>query len=113
VIRGLGIDVVSIDRIKAAMENPRFLERILTDKERLTPLTPERVAGRWAAKEAMSKALPQLDNWHDVEVFNDESGAPYAVLGERLKLEPGWNLHLSISHESGYAAAVAIVESAN
>lgn len=109
-IRGLGVDVVSIDRIRSAMENPRFIERILTEKERETPLTPERVAGRWAAKEALSKALPQLNNWHDVEVFNDESGAPYAVLGERITLEPGSNLLLSISHESGYAAAVAIVE---
>jgi holo-[acyl-carrier protein] synthase len=111
VIRGLGIDVVSIDRIRAAMENPRFLERILTEKERQTTLTPERVAGRWAAKEALSKALPQLNNWHDVEVFNDGEGAPFAVLGEGVSLQPGMNLLLSISHESGYAAAVAIVES--
>jgi holo-[acyl-carrier protein] synthase len=110
VIVGLGVDVVSIARIRAAMKNPRFLERILTEQERKTLLTPERVAGRWAAKEALSKALPQLNNWHDVEVFNDESGAPYAVLSDRLSLAPGANLLLSISHESGYAAAVAVIE---
>lgn len=109
-IVGIGIDVVSIERIKQAMKNPRFLERILTPRERMTVLTPERVAGRWAAKEALSKALPSLNDWHDVEVFNDDSGAPYAELSHRLALEPGMNLHLSISHESGYAAAVAIVE---
>lgn len=109
-IVGLGVDVVSIARIRAAMKNPRFLERILTERERQTLLTPERVAGRWAAKEALSKALPALNNWYDVEVFNDDSGAPFAELSERLALEPGVSLHLSISHESGYAAAVAVVE---
>ena len=111
-IVGLGVDVVSIARIRAAMKNPRFLERILTETERKTLLTPERVAGRWAAKEALSKALPALNNWHDVEVFNDDAGAPFAKLSERLALEPGTSLHLSISHESGYAAAVAVVEKA-
>jgi holo-[acyl-carrier protein] synthase len=110
VIVGVGIDVVSIDRIRTAMENPRFLERILTEAERSTVLTPERVAGRWAAKEALSKALPQLNNWHDVEVTNEPGGAPVVTLAEHLRLEPGLSLHVSISHESGYAAAVAIVE---
>ena len=109
-IVGLGVDVVSIERIRAAMQNPRFLERILTENERKTINTPERVAGRWAAKEALSKAIPRLNHWHDVEVFNDENGAPYVELAQTIGLAPNESLHLSISHESGYAAAVAIVE---
>lgn len=109
-IVGLGIDVVSIDRIRAAMRNPRFLPRILTDREICMGLTPERVAGRWAAKEALSKALPKLRNWHDVEIENAATGEPHVrILGEGI-VEPGLNLMVSISHESGYAAAVAIVE---
>lgn len=110
-IIGIGIDVVAIDRIRQAMEhNSRFLERILTERERQTLLTPERVAGRWAAKEALSKALPRLNHWHDVEVMNGLTGEPVVTLAAHLGLEPGVNLHVSISHESGYAAAVAIVE---
>jgi len=111
-IVGLGVDVVSIERIRSAMENPRFLERILTERERAMGLTPERVAGRWAAKEAMSKALPSLRNWHHVEIDNGPGGEPFVVLLKPLFLEPGVSLHVSISHESGYAAAVAIVEKA-
>jgi holo-[acyl-carrier protein] synthase len=110
VIVGLGIDVVSIERIRAAMENPRFLERILTERERQAINTPERVAGRWAAKEALSKALPRLNHWHHVEVFNGPSGEPVVELAAVVGLEPGLSLHVSISHESGYAAAVAVVE---
>lgn len=109
-IVGLGIDVVSIERIRSAMENPRFLERILTERERGMGLTVERVAGRWAAKEAVSKALPSVRNWHHVEIDNGPSGEPFVVLLQPLVLEPGLNLHVSISHESGLAAAVAVVE---
>jgi holo-[acyl-carrier protein] synthase len=110
VIIGLGIDVVSIERIRTAMQNPRFLERILTPGERETINTPERVAGRWAAKEALSKAIPLLGSWHDVEVYNGPTGAPVVSFAPGLELEPGARVYLSISHESGYAAAVAIVE---
>lgn len=109
-IVGLGIDVVSIERIRVAMENPRFLRRILTERELAMELTVERVAGRWAAKEALSKALPKLQNWHDVEIENDDAGAPVAVVVGAGIVEPGLNLLVSISHESGYAAAVAVVE---
>ena len=90
--------------------NPRFNERILTERERQTLLTPERVAGRWAAKEALAKAIPRLNNWHDVEVMNGPHGEPLVTLADHLRLEPDVSLHVSISHESGYAAAVAIVE---
>jgi holo-[acyl-carrier protein] synthase len=110
VIVGLGIDVVAVARIRTAMKSPRFLPRILTEQEIALDLTPERVAGRWAVKEALSKALPGLKNWHDVEVLNGEAGEPVVRFPGGFHLEPGLNLWVSISHERGYAAAVAVVE---
>lgn len=107
-IEGLGIDVVEVARIARAMRRAGFVERILTPAEREVALTPARVAGRWAAKEAVAKALDLSLRWHDVEVGNDEAGKPSVTirrpLGERV-------VHVSISHERGLAAAVAIVES--
>ena len=109
-ILAVGVDVVAVARIKQAMKNPRFVERILTARERETDLTVDRVAGRWAVKEALSKALPQLGNWHDVEVTNGHRGEPVVELSPSVHMEPGAKIHVSISHERGYAAAVAIVE---
>lgn len=111
-IVGLGVDVVAISRIREAMKSPRFLPRILTAREIALDLTPERVAGRWAVKEALSKALPGLNNWHDVEVLNGADGEPLVLFPGAYALEPGLNLMVSISHERGYAAAVAVVEKA-
>ncbi len=56
-IVGLGIDIVEVARIAEAMKNPRFIERILTPIEREFCTTPQKVAGRWAAKEAIAKAV--------------------------------------------------------
>lgn len=106
VIVGIGLDVVEVSRIERAMANERFLTRILTQRERSIARTPVRVAGRWAAKEAIAKALSIDLKWQDVEILNDDRGAPVAFidgLGNRV-------VHLSISHERGIAAATAIVE---
>ncbi len=106
VIVGIGLDVVEVSRIARAMSNERFLTRILTRRERAIVKSPARVAGRWAAKEAIAKALNVDLRWQDVEILNDERGAPVVSidgLGDRV-------VHLSISHERGIAAATAIVE---
>ena len=73
---GLGIDMVETARIEKAMRLPNFVKRILTANEREICTTAERVAGRWAAKEALSKALPALNRWQDVEILSDEAGKP-------------------------------------
>ena len=107
---GLGVDLVEIARIERAMRNPRFVYRVLTDKERLLFRTPNRVAGRWAAKEAIFKAvgLPLL--WTDIEILSDHFGAPQVTIltnkydGKRLRL------HVSITHEKNHAVAVAVLE---
>lgn len=109
-ILGLGIDVVELDRIEEAMKNPRFAQRILTERERQTPMPAMRLAGRWAAKEAIAKAVPIKLSWHDVEIANDDAGAP-SVTVTNSKWNPEWQLMISISHERGIAAAVAILTS--
>src|SRR5687768_9005847 len=106
----VGIDVVEIDRIARAMLRRAFLERILTPEERVLCRTPKRVAGRWAAKEAVAKAIGIHLTWHQVEILADDTRAPRAVINS-----PKWNprkyrIHISISHERNLAAAVAVLE---
>jgi holo-[acyl-carrier protein] synthase len=125
VIRGIGIDVVEVSRIRRAMRNSRFVDRILTTSEQAGNITPSFLAGRWAAKEAVAKAISTKLRWHDVEIHNDDSGRPYVRLiptgVERDGIVPAPHLlvladdvaerlHLSISHERGIASAVAVWE---
>ena len=109
-IVGLGMDLVEIARIKRAMENPRFLERILTPTEREFSVTPQQVAGRWAAKEAIYKALGIPLGWQDIEILPAAHGAPRATV-RSVQYNPGrMRLHITITHEKHHAAAVAVVE---
>ena len=109
-IVGLGIDIVEIERIRRAMQNPRFLERILTPAEREYCTSAQRVAGRWAAKEAVAKAVGLQLSWQDVEILPDETGEPRAKVDSR-HLDPGrMKLKVSISHERKNAVAVATLE---
>jgi len=112
-IVGLGVDLIEVARIRRAMRDPRFLARILTAAERSDPMTPERVAGRWAAKEAVAKAVGVFLRWHDVEINNLPSGQPVATLVESAHLLEGQALHISISHVKGHAVAVAVLERSN
>ena len=107
---GLGIDLVEIARIRRAMENPRFVYRVLTDAEREFCTTPSRVAGRWAAKEAIYKAVGLPLKFTDIEILQDPLGAPHIKIhshqfdGKRLRIQ------VSITHEKNHAVAVAILE---
>lgn len=109
-ITGLGIDVVEVARIERAMRRPGFLQRILTPAEQALDLTPSRVAGRWAAKEALAKAIDLALTWQDIEILNDAQGKPVVTFANPPK---GLTVHVSISHERGLAAAVAVVEEAS
>lgn len=110
-ILGLGIDVVEVGRIAKAMRSPRFVERILTANERQVAKVPWRVAGRWAAKEAVAKALSCKLKWHDVEISSASDGAPVVNVNPEVFLLDNCQIHISVTHERGYAAAVAILES--
>lgn len=107
---GLGIDLVEVARIEEAMRNPRFIFRILTDDERTICRTPHCVAGRWAAKEAIAKAVGLPLTWQQVEVMPDATGAPRVTI-EHSSFDPvRLRIHVSITHERTHAAAVAVLE---
>ena len=109
-IIAVGIDIVEIDRIERAIQNKEFAEKLFSPEELRDASSAEHVAGRWAAKEAIAKALPVKVDWRDVEVLNHDSGAPYARFSDKVDIQPGWRVHISITHEKGYAAAVAVLE---
>jgi len=109
-IVGLGIDLVEITRIEEAMQNPRFQERILTRKERDYCITPFHVAGRWAAKEAVAKAVGVHLGWQEVEILPNDMGVPTAQITS-MHFDPiRFRIHVSITHERTHAAAVAVLE---
>jgi holo-[acyl-carrier protein] synthase len=121
-IVGLGIDVTSIERQRAALARfgERLWQRILTEHEQ-TDLAnrPDRalaLAGRFAAKEAAAKALGGQPDvwWHDVEIRPNARGAPELAFrgaasahADRLGVSRIW---LSITHDAGVAAAVVVLE---
>jgi holo-[acyl-carrier protein] synthase len=110
VIVGLGVDIVEIARIQRAMERFAFIERILTPLEREFFIKPYQVAGRWAAKEAVAKAVGLQLTWQQVEILPDEIGAPKVVI-RSPHFDPGrLRILVSISHERQHAIGMAVLE---
>ena len=109
-IVAVGIDIVQIARIAKAIRKQEFAEKLFSPEELRDASSAEHVAGRWAAKEAIAKALPVTIAWRDIEVLNHDSGAPYVRFSDKVDIRPGWRVHISITHEKGYAAAVAVLE---
>ncbi|MDQ0340462.1 holo-[acyl-carrier protein] synthase [Caldalkalibacillus uzonensis] len=122
-IIGTGIDMVELERIKRLREErPRLIRRILTDDEweQYAGLSAfrqvEYLAGRFAAKEALAKALGcgvgRRFTWHHVSILNQPGGAP-SVHWHRSLTDGAagqLNIHLSISHTRQYAIAQVILE---
>lgn len=111
-IKGIGIDVVDIERFAKSLERtPGLLERIFTLGERGLPIAS--LAARFAAKEALAKALgvPMGLHWHDAEVIKSAGGAPSFLLRDSVaEVVNGARVHLSLSHDAGIASAVVMVE---
>jgi holo-[acyl-carrier protein] synthase len=113
-IVGTGVDITEVNRIKKAIQKwgEAFLDRIFTDEELINAKTRgslyQHLAGRFAAKEAVFKALGDAElNWKDVEVLNDSDGKPFCkILNSKGK---GVEVIVSISHVKNYAVANAIV----
>jgi holo-[acyl-carrier protein] synthase len=113
-IRGIGIDIIELSRVQEMIERqPKFAERILSEREkqRFDDLSGRRktefLAGRFAAKEAFSKAngtgIGKQLSFQDMVIENDQMGKPFF-------LQPEINAHLSISHSRDYAVAQVIIE---
>lgn len=125
-IIGLGTDVIGIERLAATYERQgqAFLDRVYTPDEQAYCLAfrqpAERLAGRWAAKEAAMKAfgrgLGQGLTMVEIEVVHDPFGVPRLRLHgrarERATVLGVWRSHCSVSHADGYAVATVILEQA-
>ena len=107
----LGIDIIKVDRIRASLERfgDRFTRRVLTEPEqRYVRGRPETMAGRWAAKEAVSKVLGlgvRGIGWRDIEIERMPTGQPAVRLhgraadrAEQLGMD---RIAVSITHEFG------------
>ena len=111
-IDGIGIDVVDIERFKLSLDRtPGLLEKLFTDNERAKSL--QSLAARFAAKEALAKALNAGKglSWHEAEIINLESGKPaFLFSGEIAEIVDGAVVHVSLSHDAGISSAMVIVE---
>lgn len=121
-IIGIGTDIIEISRIKQAIErNKNFKQKLFTSQEqnyfKQINDRVESVAGSFAAKEAISKALGtgfRNFGMEDIEILRDSLGKPNAILlgeakilGEQLGIE---TIRVTISHCKQYAVAFAIIE---
>jgi holo-[acyl-carrier protein] synthase len=122
-IVGVGLDIVEVARVERALHRwgEAFGRRVFTDIERERAgsgrARSRRLAGRFAAKEAVMKALGSgwsRVGWREIEVTNEDNGRPAARLSgaaARLAEEAGVvRLHLSLSHSDLYATALAVAE---
>jgi holo-[acyl-carrier protein] synthase len=113
----LGLDIIRVDRIREALDRfgARFVDRVLTPAEaRYVRGRPETFAGRWAAKEAVSKVLGlgvRGIGWRDIEIERLPTGQPSvrlhgraAARADQLGLD---RVAVSITHEREYALAIA------
>ena len=124
-IAGVGLDLCDIARMEKLLQDGRFLARFFSVEEQAyirgkgKTAAAESMAGIFAAKEALTKALGcglSGGEMADIAVLHDESGAPYYDLRgnwARLAAEKDITaLHLSISHECGMTAAMCVAERA-
>jgi len=115
----IGMDIINVERIRTSYRRygDRFLEKILTGDEitlcRKKADMMQSVAARFAAKEAISKALgcgiSKHFNWQSVEVLNGPEGKPFVrVIDKKCKITEG-SIKISLSHDKQYASAVVLI----
>ncbi len=113
---GLGVDLLEVQRLRAALERrPGLAARLFTERElayaagRAEP--SQHLAARFCAKEAVAKALAlEAWSWLDIEVVREHDGAPRVALhGALAELRPARHVEVSLTHDGGMAAAVAVV----
>ena len=121
-IRGIGTDIVQVDRIGTAVKRtPMFLEKVFTEEERKYFKSRkdnlETIAGNFAAKEAISKALGTGIRGFgllDIEILRNDKGQPIVNISDKVKevisIEEDFLIHVSISHTGENAIAFAIWE---
>lgn len=107
--------MVDVARFGLSLERtPGLRQRLFTESERRLPLAS--LAARFAAKEALAKALgaPAGLHWHDCEVVKDEDGRPIFLLTRSVEARAialrAHTVHLSLSHDAGIASAMVVAE---
>lgn len=114
-IAGIGVDIVDVPRFGRQLERtPHLRERLFTSIERDLPLRS--LAARFAAKEAIAKALgvPVGMNWQDCTIAKDEAGDPQVLIrgtvaaASELRGITSW--HLTLSHDGDMAIAMVVAE---
>lgn len=114
-IAGIGVDVVDLARFERALSRtPALRDRLFAESERDRPLRS--LAGRFAAKEALMKALGDSTGirWHDMRVVQDGRGAPtievFGAAAALVEVRGIVAIHLSMSHDAGVAVASVVCE---
>jgi len=122
---GIGIDIIEIERIAKSVERfgDHFLNKIFTKRELEYSLSKknknQHLAARFAAKEAIAKALrtgwSKGFRWKDIDIYNEKSGLPKVDLKGNLKdfLGEDKQLQISMSHSENYVTCVAIIYTKN
>lgn len=110
----IGIDLVDIVRMQRALQNtPALLQRLFHVDEQ--KLSTESLAARFAAKEALAKAIgnPSMLSWNEISIVNEESGKPIMKLHgkteQNLKALGINRIELSLTHDGGMAGAVVMI----
>lgn len=116
-----GVDIIEVDRVQEAIENQRekFLEKVYTKNEieycsNSGKMTYQHYAARFAAKEAIFKAISEFipknedDILNKIEITNEQDGKPYANI-DRLNIENIESMDLSLSHIKNYAIASFVI----
>ncbi|MFV0481221.1 MAG: holo-ACP synthase [Campylobacteraceae bacterium] len=114
----VGTDIVEIKRIERFLEKfgQKALQKFLSEEEIILAKSVQTIAGFWAAKEAISKALglgiSEQCGFFDIMIYKLKSGAPCFTLSPHLiKKFKITALSLSIAHDGGFAIAIAVIES--
>lgn len=115
-IYGVGSDVCSISRLEQSLKRtPKLSQRLFHENE--LELATQSLAARFAAKEAITKAIgdPSLIAFREIEITKNKLGKPEVKFHhrtqERIQKLGNLNFHLSLSHDAGIALATVVVES--
>lgn len=120
-IQGIGIDIVDVQRMREALDTqgPALMKKLFTEREiaycKSKQRPHEHFAARFAAKEAVSKAMETgwsgKFRWKDVEVVNEPSGVPRIILYDFVaSMLANSKVHLTLSHTKTTVAAFVVIE---
>ncbi|KAF2955323.1 holo-ACP synthase [Marinitoga sp. 38H-ov] len=114
-IKGIGVDIIEIERIEFGIERKILSEKeiVLLEKFSSEKRKKEFIAGRFSLKESIIKAFGTFIPYKKISILNDENGRPYLDDSSLNYLKEkffNFNIHISISHEKNYAVSIVVLE---